>query len=559
MRITNTMMITNMLSNLGNNLNVMSRKQDELATGKRVIRASDDPVAAAKIIRLKADLADMDQYSTNTRDSQTWLDTSESTISEMGSVLQRVRELAVQAANGTYTVNDTTKMKEEIEQLRDTLISSGNFNLAGKYIFSSNYTDTALLNADGTYNIPITQEDIDKKPVAIYEISSNEYLPVGTHGLDIFGYVTETGVFQSKLTTADSTSAGDVTATKAVAGVAAQKSYLTLDVSKTTNYTTDGDFNIGINGTNYKVNSALLQGSATSPLTSQKILDTFRDATSAAPVKKLSDVADVYYDKDMKLVIRNKTIGAAPAGSVTGPLTVATSTLPTGITGSATAGVNATAAVINGSTSGPITNADVAGFKGKQFVMTYNGLTKTITIPNSASITDVTTLNSAVKTQVDTAFGTDSGGNSNVVVNLGAASGTPMFTTNTLPTDTEVPSLRIQPVVVTECQMVKDLNEFIGYLNSGDTTACSGIISKIDTHINQLLAVRADIGARGTRLELINDKIAENSVTFTRLLSDSQDADMSEVIMYLKNAENVYKAALAVGGRIIQQTLVDFL
>lgn len=555
MRVTNSMMITNMLSNLGNNLNVMSRKQDELATGKRVIRASDDPVAAAKIIRLKADLADMDQYSTNTRDAQTWLDTSESTISEMGSVLQRVRELSVQAANGTYTAEDTKKMKEEIVQLKEALISSGNFNLAGKYIFSSNYTDQALLNSNGTYNIPITQEDINNKPVAVYEISSNEYLPVGTHGLDIFGYAIETGVFQTKLTTANTTSAADVTATKAVAGVAAQKSYLTLDVSKTTNYTTAGDFNIGINGVNYTVDSAYLQGSVTTPLSSQRILDTFRDADAVLPATgKLSDVADIYYDSDMKLVIRNKTVGVGvpPAGTVTGPLTVATSTLPPGIISATTAGVNATGAAIN--SSGPVLDADVAGFKGKQFVMTYNGLTKTITVPNNAGTTTAAVLNTEVQAQVDAAFGTGK-----VTVNLTAASGSPQFTTVTNATDTEVPSLRIQPVVATECQMVKDLDEFIGYLNIGDTTSCGAIIGKIDNHINQLLAVRADIGARGTRLELVNNKIAENSVTFTRLLSDSQDADMSEVIMYLKNAENVYKAALAVGGRIIQQTLVDFL
>ncbi len=551
MRITNTMMITNMLSNLGNNLNVMSRKQDELATGKRVIRASDDPVAAAKIIKLKADLADMDQYSTNTRDAQSWLDSSESTISEMGSVIQRIRELAVQAANGTYTVNDTTKMKEEVEQLKEALISNGNFNLAGKYIFSSSYTDKALLNADGTYNIPITQEDIDNKPVAIYEISSNEYLPVGTHGLDIFGYVTETGVFQTKMTTANTTSGLDVTATKAVAGVAAQKSYLTLAVNKTTNYVTDGDFNIGINGVNYTVDSAYLQGSVTTPLSSQRILDTVRDADAVSPATgKLSDVADIYYDSNMKLVIRNKTVGTG--GTVSMPSTIATASLPTGITGTATAGVASTAAAIN--SSGPVLDADVAGFKGKQFVMTYNGLAKTITVPNNAATITAAALNAEVQAQVNTAFGTGK-----VTVNLTAASGSPQFTTVTGATDTAVPSLRIQPVVVTECQMVKDLNEFIGYLNAGDTTSCSGIITKIDNHINQMLAVRADIGARGTRLDLVNEKISENSVTFTRLLSDSQDADMSEVIMYLKNAENVYKAALAVGGRIIQQTLVDFL
>ncbi|HEY8341514.1 MAG TPA: flagellin, partial [Calditerricola sp.] len=74
-----------------------------------------------------------------------------------------------------------------------------------------------------------------------------------------------------------------------------------------------------------------------------------------------------------------------------------------------------------------------------------------------------------------------------------------------------------------------------------------------------LLAVRATVGARMNRFELIRYRLEADEVNVTRLLSKEEDADMAEVITNLKTAENVYRAALAAGARIIQPSLVDFL
>ncbi len=536
MRVTNSMMISNMLSNLNRNLNVMSRRQDELATGKRVIHASDDPVATAKIMKFKTDLADMAQFSNNTRDAQAWLDASESCISEMGSVLQRVRELAVQAANGTNTPSDTNKIKEEIVQLKENLISSGNFNFAGRYLFSSYHTDQALLKSDGTYNIPITQNDIDNKPVSVYEVSAKEYMNVGTHGVEIFGYVLDSSTYATLMPDAKSTN-----------GIAPEKSFLDLNVDLTQNYSTS-DFQINVNGTNYVVETGPLMGSPASKIDPQKMIDAVRNGKAGAV--SLSEVADVFYDKNNHLIIKNRTIGTA------GTIALPTLVVPAaGITGTATAGINATQASIN--SLGPLSDlpsTNVADFKGKQFVMSYNGVTKTITVPNNAATTTVAALDTDLQGVIDSAFGTGK-----VNVNLTAAIGTPMFSTINVPGSTDKPQLQIQPIRATQSELIVEMNQFITALSTGDNATCSQMIGEIDGHLNNLLAVRADVGARGTRLDLISAKIAENSVTFTRLLSDNQDADMSEVIMYLKNAENVYKAALGVGGRIIQPSLVDYL
>lgn len=545
MRVTNSMMISNMLMNLNKNLNVMSRKQDELATGKKVIFASDNPVAAAKILKYKTDIADMNQFSANTRDAMAWLDASESTISEMGSVLQRLRELAVKSANGTNTPSDMQKIKEEVTQLKENIISSANFNFAGRYVFSSHYTDKPLLKADGSYNIPITAQDIVDKPVAIYEVSAREYMPVGTHGLSILGYIPEVSDFQTAMPDAGNT------------GVPAAKSAIRMGFSLTQNYAAGANINVDINGTVFAVDKSKLQANPLAPLDLQKVIDTFNDGVNGTT--KLSDVADVYFDSQKNLVIRNKTTGTAGTvtlsnfAGVTNPTNVTNLDAPVAM-GSMTdpvAGINAVGTSVTAGSN--LTNAQVPSFLGKQFVMTYNGQTKTITIPNDPLITTAAQLQTAVQTQVNTAFGAGA-------VNVTMADGAPIsFATVTAPGDVTKPELRIQPVKTTQPELIKELNDFIGYLTTGDNAGCSNMIAEIDGHLNTLLAVRADVGARGSRLELIDARISENAVTFTRLLSDSQDADMSEVIMYLKNAENVYKAALSVGGRIIQPSLVDFI
>lgn len=545
MRVTNGMMISNMLKNLNSNLNVMSRKQDELSTGKKVIFASDNPVAAAKILKFKTDIADMEQYAINTRDGQAWLDASESTIAETGQVLQRIRELSVKAANGTNTPSDLLKIKEEVVQLRENLINGANFNFAGRYIFSSHYTDKPLLKADGSYNIPITAQDITDKPVSVYEISSNEFMPIGTHGLSIYGYIPEISEFQNKMPDLQSS------------GVAAEKSGLKMDFSLIQNYSAGANIEVSVNGTTYTIDKTKLNGSALKPIDLQTVTDAFNSGSNGT--NKLSSVADVYFDNNKKLVIRNKTVGTGGTvqlsafTGVTNPTNVTNLSSPVamGAMTDLVTGINSVGTAVTSATN--LVDADTPDFLGKQFVMTVNGLTKTITIPNDPAITTAAQLDTAVQTQVDNAFGAGQ-------VVVGMANGAPIsFTTVTGPGEAEKANIRIQPVKATQNELIKEVNEFIGFLATGDNKGCSNMIKEFDDHLNTLLAVRADIGARGSRLELVGTRISENAITFTRLLSDAQDADMSEVIMNLKNAENVYKAALSVGGRIIQPSLVDFI
>ena len=84
-------------------------------------------------------------------------------------------------------------------------------------------------------------------------------------------------------------------------------------------------------------------------------------------------------------------------------------------------------------------------------------------------------------------------------------------------------------------------------------------LSGLQSILDEFVAQRAVVGARVNRLELQENRLESTRIDYTELLSKNQDADMAEVIMDLKMQENVYRASLAAGARIIMPSLVDFL
>ena len=97
-------------------------------------------------------------------------------------------------------------------------------------------------------------------------------------------------------------------------------------------------------------------------------------------------------------------------------------------------------------------------------------------------------------------------------------------------------------------------------LRSGNTEDVgSSDIQRIDGHIEIILSARSEIGARMNRIEMTMNRLEGAEASYTKVLSDTEDADLAEVIIHLKEQENVYNTTLAAGARMIQPSLVDFL
>lgn len=149
MRVTNNMLINNMMRNLNFNLRRLQKVNDEMASGKKFRMPSDNPVGVARSLKIRADLNENAQFKKNAEDALSWMETTETALMQIKEVLQRARELAVQGANGVLSPEDSQKVADEVMQLRDHLVSLGNSTYMGKHIFSGYRLDRVPVELDG--------------------------------------------------------------------------------------------------------------------------------------------------------------------------------------------------------------------------------------------------------------------------------------------------------------------------------------------------------------------------------------------------------------------------
>jgi flagellar hook-associated protein 3 FlgL len=141
-RITPAMVTSATLNDLNASLGSLTRTTDELSSGKTILEPSDNPYGASQVIDLQSQLEGLSSYESNAQDGISWENTASTAMSSMGQVAQRVRELLVQGANGTYNQSDLETMALQVEQLTESLKQDANTQYAGQYLFSGTATTT---------------------------------------------------------------------------------------------------------------------------------------------------------------------------------------------------------------------------------------------------------------------------------------------------------------------------------------------------------------------------------------------------------------------------------
>lgn len=184
MRVTQGMLSNNMLRNLSTSFSRLNKYQDQLATGKKINRPSDDPVVAMKGMVYRTNLTEVEQFKRNFSEAYNWIENSDAALDKATQALQRIRELVVQASNDTYEVSQRASISEEIRQLTDHLASIANTKIGDKYIF--NGTDTLQqpvdLSAVPTPTVPVNTGEIK------IELSKGIYIAVNVNPTKIFNY-----------------------------------------------------------------------------------------------------------------------------------------------------------------------------------------------------------------------------------------------------------------------------------------------------------------------------------------------------------------------------------
>lgn len=150
MRVTQSMLSNTMLRNLGNSYNKMGQWQEQLSTGSKLLRPSDDPVGVTKAMSYRTQLTQNAQYKGNLDTATKWLDTTDTSLGSVTSAMTRVQELITQAANDTNQTVDREKMLVEIKQIQQEIHDLANTKVGDTYLFSGTRTNEPLYKTDPT-------------------------------------------------------------------------------------------------------------------------------------------------------------------------------------------------------------------------------------------------------------------------------------------------------------------------------------------------------------------------------------------------------------------------
>lgn len=182
-----------MLNNLFKSQSNMDKYLKQITTGKKINRPSDDPIIAMKGINYRTEVTEAEQYTRNATEVWNWFDHSDDVLGKSTKAMQRMEELANQAANGTNTQDELNSIKKEVEQLKEQMIEMANTQVNGKYIFNGTDTDKPLIkkekNDNGEVEIEFNTGDGREEMVEI-EVSK---------GINMEVNVSPEGVFDQEL------------------------------------------------------------------------------------------------------------------------------------------------------------------------------------------------------------------------------------------------------------------------------------------------------------------------------------------------------------------------
>jgi flagellin len=159
--------------NLLNTSNQLSKSMERLSSGYRINRAADDAAGLAISEKLKTQVGGLDQAQRNAQDAVSLVQTAEGSMNEVQSMLQRVRDLAVQYNNGTLSASDKTAITGEVAQLCAEIAriaSQTKFN--GISLLTGNGTIQFQIGADDGETITVSARDLFGSG-ATFDVDSN--------------------------------------------------------------------------------------------------------------------------------------------------------------------------------------------------------------------------------------------------------------------------------------------------------------------------------------------------------------------------------------------------
>jgi flagellar hook-associated protein 3 FlgL len=182
MRITDNMRFASAQRSLSSLRSRLAEVTDQVSSGRRIVKPSDDPVAAAQMARLSARATRTADFQSTIGSVRSDATLTESTLGEASNVMVRAREIAVQGANGSLSTEDREFLAVEVSALREQLVSTANARGNRGFLFSGNQTNTPAVSSAGVVQGDSGEHQVEISPGVVARVSVSGATAFGAAG-----------------------------------------------------------------------------------------------------------------------------------------------------------------------------------------------------------------------------------------------------------------------------------------------------------------------------------------------------------------------------------------
>lgn len=187
-RITSQMIGNSTISSIESDLSNLSQTQEDLSTGFQINNPSDNPYGAALTISLNSQVDAYSAYQSNVTQGTAWVESASSSLESIQQTAQTVRELVVEAANGTMSAGDQADAAQQVLQYMSQIKQSADSQYDGSYIFSGDDTTTEPYNTAATPADPTSEDQFNGNTNGInYSIGPSTQVQVNANLYSVLG------------------------------------------------------------------------------------------------------------------------------------------------------------------------------------------------------------------------------------------------------------------------------------------------------------------------------------------------------------------------------------
>ncbi len=557
MRITNKIIQNNSLSNINLAKVAEDNKASQVSSGKKIVRPSDDPIVAIRSLRLRSSVVELTQYYTrNAKDAEAWMKTTDDALQQVADVITDMIKQYDKGANEYLTSSDRNIILEQLKALQGEVYATGDADYAGRYIFTGYRTESSLMFKEDTDKVYQITEQFTASDLKTNMYVNTSYQDAAGNWHDLAnlqeGTQTDYADVEEKLIDKSEYHRLRLSYKDCEEGVIPALEYMDKN-GKTVRIDKNGKTEDGV----------VVAGAG--GITEAKSTDV------PSPYMNVGD-DDVIYLSDTGELLLGKNVYKELSGLVDDPLTNSVNEGEIRVT-------YQKSDFKEGDLKPEHYFYCVASGDDGKLGITPDNPKPAAGSPEAAEAADNIVYNPTYLTNnaARQVIEYDVGYNQRIQVNTIAEEAFNPSVTREV--DDMIQALerlqKIEGITTTlkgmldkesdpaKQKVIQDqldaANKAFTYEKEVVQKKFSSGLTVMQGFLNEVNVAVTGCGARGSRLDLVSNRLSSQKSTFEILKSENEDVDLSEAVVQLTSAENTYEAALKATGKVMQVNLMDFI